>query len=82
MEIDQVKKRVLDAIRESLPPHFRISEQDIYEQKTVYNFISQGKGPPVVSIGGIKFLERDSFLEWLSSRSLTAKKPGRRRKTP
>lgn len=76
---DDVRKKVLDAIGEALPKHFKINEQDIYSPKTIYNKISLGKGPIVVDIRGQKFLEKDSFIQWLSESKGTLKR-GRRRK--
>ena len=77
---DEARKKVLDAIGESLPKHFKINAQDVYSPKTIYNLISQGKGPVVVDIRGQKFLERDSFIEWLDNGSGHALKRGRKRK--
>lgn len=73
------RKKVLDAIGESLPKHFKINEQKVYSPKTIYNLLSQGKGPVVVDIRGQKFLERDSFIEWLDDGSRTMRKRGRKR---
>ena len=73
------KNKILTAMREALPPYFRISEQSILSKKTLYNLISQGRGPSVTQIGGKGYLERDSFIEWAFSRGNTLHRPGRKR---
>ena len=76
---DDVREKVLDAIREALPgAFFRIGEQNVYSSKTVYNKLSNGTGPPVVEIRGQKYLERDSFMAWLAG--TPAMKRGRKRR--
>ena len=76
---DDARKKVLDSIREALPKHFKLNEQDTYKPKTLYNMISKGTGPPVVDIRGQKFLERDSWLAWLDDGSRHTLKRGRKR---
>lgn len=78
--MNDARKKVLNAIGESLPKHFKINEQDVYSPKTIYNLLSQGKGPEVVDIRGQKFLERDSFIAWLDDGSRNTGKRGRKRK--
>ena len=78
-DMESAKEKVFSAIREILPPYFKIKDQTILGQKTIYNLLSQGRGPTVVDVGGGKFLERDSFIEWLSTRSSGMGKPGRKR---
>lgn len=73
------KEKILAAMRNALPEYFRIGEQGILSKKTVYNLISQGRGPSVTSIGGKNFLERDSFIEWASQRGSSLHRPGRKR---
>jgi len=73
------KEKILAAMRNALPEYFRIGEQGILSKKTVYNLISQGSGPPVTSIGGKNFLERDSFIGWISQRGSSLHRPGRKR---
>jgi homoserine kinase len=73
------REKILEAMRNALPPYFRIAEQKILSKKTVYNLISQGRGPSVTSIGGKNFLERDSFIEWASQRGSSLHRPGRKR---
>lgn len=61
------RQKVLDAIRESLPgAYFKLKDQKVYAPHTLHNQISNGTGPPVVEIRGQKFLERDSYMEWLA----------------
>ena len=74
------RKKVLDAIGESLPKYFKINDQDIYSPKTIYNLISKGLGPEVVDIRGQKYLEKDTFIKWLSESKNTLKR-GRKRET-
>lgn len=75
---DDVRKKVLDAMRGTVPEFFRIKDQNILSPKTIYNLLSQGKGPPVANINGGKYLERDSFFGWLDARSGWALKRGRK----
>lgn len=78
METD-VKQRVIDAIRDELPAYFLIAENRLLEPKTLYNLLSQGKGPETVDIAGKKYLERESFMSWALGRGRNAKKRGRKR---
>jgi hypothetical protein len=77
--MNEAREKVLEAIKESLPKFFRIKDQSILGQKTIYNLLSQGRGPEVVDMAGGKFLERDSFVSWLDSRSRNTLKRGRKR---
>ncbi len=63
------KQKIIQSIADSLPDYFKISEQPVYDKKTIYNMISQGRGPTIVSLRGQKYLEKTSFLEWLSEKS-------------
>lgn len=73
------REKIIAAMTASLSPYFRISEQDILAKKTLYNLISQGRGPSVTQIGGKGYLERDSFIQWAFSRGNSLHKPGRKR---
>jgi hypothetical protein len=73
------REKILSAMRDELPPYFRIKEQKILSEKTVYNLISQGRGPAITAVGGKNFLERESFMNWLAQRGGALRKPGRQR---
>lgn len=70
--------RVLSGIAESLPKFFRFRDQDFYDEKTLNCYVSRGIGPEVVEIRGIRFLERESFVRWLSEKG-ALKRRGRKR---
>ena len=73
------KAKVLETLSSSLPPFFKLSEQPVYSMKSLYNMICLGNGPEVVTLRGIKYLERDSFLSWLDSKPL--KQRGRKKQS-
>lgn len=65
----ETREKILEQIGKTLPPYFKITEQSVYNPRTLYNLCSLGRGPTVVSLRGQKFLERESFLEWLKGDS-------------
>jgi len=77
--LNELTQKVLELIRSELPEYFPIDGQKIYKPKTIYNELSKGRGPEVVKIRGKKFLERESFLAWLSDKSRVTVKRGRKR---
>ena len=77
--LNELTQKVLDSIRSELPEYFPIDGQKFYKPKTIYNELSKGRGPEVVKIRGKIFLERESFLSWLSDKSHVTVKRGRKR---
>lgn len=76
---NEVTQKVLESIRSELPEYFPIDGQSIFKPKTIYNELSKGRGPEVVSIRGKKFLERESFIAWLGDRTQHTLRRGRKR---
>ena len=76
---NEATQKVLESIRSELPEYFPIDGQTIFKPKTIYNELSKGRGPEVVSVRGKKYLERDSFIAWLADRSQHTVKRGRKR---
>ena len=74
---DKTRKLILDAIRNELPEYFKIPEQSLLSPKTIYNLLSQGRGPDVVKINNQNYLERNSFMSWVDNRG--GLKRGRKR---
>ncbi len=73
------KEKIRLAMEAALPAYFKLNEQDLYADKTLYNEISKGTGPPITKIGGRSYLERSSFLNWAFNRGNTLHRPGRKR---
>jgi hypothetical protein len=75
----EAKTRVLEHIISELPPYFSVHEQKVMAPRTIYNLWSLGTGPVAVEIRGKKYLERESFVEFLGTRPGNMKKPGKKR---